>query len=249
MPTWYFITFNMITPKLEELIWCGKAVFKTFVAGGTGKHILNIEQDKYIIITDITYFSQLHVPKVDLAELTLMLTKGLNTQVTILGNRGFNRFVFRNNFNTAKADLGAGVTDIHVPFGNCKIDTYLLHTDSVSFSFSDGINFNTSSTGVAADNVPAYPQPLDYGKQGGANQPSIFRMNYLDPLPLTWVFDAQRLQIDPALAGNYITQELSYPITPTTSNNTIVNRNQWAQPLLHVNYVEIKGQPNNIDSK
>jgi len=239
----------MITSKLEELIWCGKAVFKTFVAGGTGKHVLNISQDRYIIITDITYFSQLHILKADLSELTSLLTKGLNTQLTILGERGFNRFVFRNNFNLAKADLGAGVVDIHVPFGSTTIDTYLLHTDAVNFSFSDGINFNSATTGAAVQNVPAYPVPLDYGKAGGSNINSISRLTYNDPLPLNWFFDSQRIELDPVTAGNYITQELSYPITPTTSNNSAVNRNQWAQPLLHVNYVEIKGLPNNIDSK
>jgi hypothetical protein len=35
----------MLTPKLEELIWNGKASFKTFIAGGSSKCILNIEED------------------------------------------------------------------------------------------------------------------------------------------------------------------------------------------------------------
>jgi hypothetical protein len=34
----------------------GKAQFKTFVAGGSERHVLNIENDRFIIITDITYF-------------------------------------------------------------------------------------------------------------------------------------------------------------------------------------------------
>jgi hypothetical protein len=45
----------MITPHLEKLILCGKAFFKTFVAGGD-KHTLSFGNDRFIIITDITYF-------------------------------------------------------------------------------------------------------------------------------------------------------------------------------------------------
>lgn len=235
----------MITPKLEELIWEGRATFKTFVAGGSGKPILNIEQDRFIVITDITYFNQLNLLNTQLGNLTTIIRSGLNTQLTILGERGFNRFVFRNNFNLVKVQGN----DNHLPFGSTKIDTYLIHTNSVSFTFSMGHTFDVQTSLPANENVPAYPQPLDYGKTGAANQPSIRRMTMNDPLPLTWKFEAQNLNLEPSFAGDTVTQEFSYPVTPTTDMNTNNNLWQHAAPLLHVNYVEIKGLPNNINSK
>ena len=246
----------MITTKLEDLIHCGRATFKTFVAGGTNKHILNIEQDRYIIITDITYFSGLWATMSELNDLRNILETGFNTQVTILGNKGFNRFVFRNNFNTALANITENPRDpaktMNLPIGHCKIDTYLLHTESVSFSFSNGINFGVSTAAISNAEVPAYNAPLDYGKDGLLNSlNSVAQQNYFEFLPpLAWVFDTQQLNLSPVSAGNYITQEFSYPITPITTLDTNEKiTKQWAAPLLHVNYVEIKGLPNNINSK
>ena len=51
----------MITPHLEKLILCGKASYNTFVIGGSEKCILNVDNDRFIIITDIIYFSQLNL--------------------------------------------------------------------------------------------------------------------------------------------------------------------------------------------
>ena len=80
---------------------------------------------------------------------------------------------------------------------------------------------------------------------------SVAQQNYFEFLPpLAWVFDTQQLNLSPVSAGNYITQEFSYPITPITTLDTNEKiTKQWAAPLLHVNYVEIKGLPNNINSK
>jgi hypothetical protein len=244
----------MITNKLEELIHCGQATFKTFVAGGSNKHILNIEQDCYIVITDITYFSGLWLKQNELNDLDKIIQRGFNTQVTILGNKGFNRFVFRNNFNLAQASEKLDPDQpktIHVPNGHCKIDTYLIHTDAVSFTFSNGIGFGSFAAAIANSELPAYNAPLDYGKDGLTNSlPSISNMNYFEFVPpLAWSFDAQNLNLSPVAAGNYFTKEFAYPITGVTTMDTAESLEQYAAPLLHVNYVEIKGLPNNINSK
>ena len=44
----------MITPILEKLILSGRAFYKTAVVGGS-KTTLNIENDRFIIITDILF--------------------------------------------------------------------------------------------------------------------------------------------------------------------------------------------------
>ncbi len=51
----------MLTPILEKLILSGKASYNTFVVGGSEKHILNVENDRFIIITDLLYFHEVNL--------------------------------------------------------------------------------------------------------------------------------------------------------------------------------------------
>ena len=46
----------MLSPKLEDLILKGRAFFRTAVIGGTQKATINIDDDRFIIITDMIYF-------------------------------------------------------------------------------------------------------------------------------------------------------------------------------------------------
>ena len=110
----------MVTPQLEKLILSGKAFFKTFVAGGT-KHTLNIGEDRFIIITDITYFAMNVRADDDLAN--------HNTQVAIYGERGYNHFIFRNYNNT-----NVNNANVHGFSSPTTIHTYLLHEQQVGFS-------------------------------------------------------------------------------------------------------------------
>lgn len=249
----------MITDKLERLIWDGQATFKTFVAGGgTDKHVLEIEQDKFIVITDLTYFSHRYILSTNgnnwenLEE--ELFINGFNTQLTILGERGFNRYVFRNNFTLARAAFEGDERPrtINVPFGNVKMDCYLIHTNQVSFNFSRSLVFNSTNVNVANPNVPAYPPPMDYGKDGQINaEPTIENMRYNLP-PFSWNIDNQNTNPAPISNESYNQKEFSYPVGNafgTSLSNGNVMRQQYAAPILHVNYVEIKGLPNNINSK
>jgi hypothetical protein len=244
----------MLTPKLEELIWNGKAAYKTFIAGGSSKCILNIEEDKFIIITDITYFSGNYIQRQRLEDLHKILDHGLNTQVTILGNKGFNRFVFRNNFTLCKAspdDDPTNTQDVNLPIGSTKIDTYLVHTEEVSFSFGKGLNFQSQTVFPSSSDVVAYNQPLDYGRVGLKSLSSIQKMTYTEPITLEqWEFFADGSKnLTPTNANEYNTTEFAYPIEPTTAMTEQHSRFQWATPILHVNYVEIIGNPNNINTR
>ena len=244
----------MLTPKLEELILCGKAAFKTFIAGGSSKCILNIEEDKFIVITDITYFSGAYLSRSFLGDLHKVLDKGFNTQVTILGNKGYNRFVFRNNFTLCKAspdDDPLKAAEVNIPSGSTKIDTYLVHQDAVSFAFSRGVNFTSQTVAPNPSDLPAYNQPLDYGRIGLKSLSSIQEQTYIEPITLEqWQFFASGSKtLNPTVANEYNTVEFAYPIEPSSAMNDATSRNQWAAPLLHVNYVEILGNPNNINTR
>jgi len=162
----------MLTPILEKLILSGKAAFKTFVAGGTQKHILNVPNDRFIIITDLVYFSNINTPKgeqffhLDFDAFTKLNAK-LNTQVKIFSEKSNNSFVFRNSFtaypHSGNTEPDFWVFPTHAPV---KLDTYLIHTNDVSLTFSWVGDQTPILSAGSLPNVPAYPPPFDYGKQG-----------------------------------------------------------------------------------
>ena len=132
----------MITQGLEKLILCGRAFPKTFVAGGGQKSNIFVQNDRFIVITDIVYFSRKNLlGRASYADcinnVNPLQLNSLTTQLTILSERGFNRFLFRDNLTTQMGGEDCS------PIGSHKIDTYCIHTKAVSFSFS--WSFFTSS--------------------------------------------------------------------------------------------------------
>ena len=231
----------MLTPKLEELIWCGKASFKTFVAGGSQGNTLLIEKERFIIITDITYFNSGSFPENNEAEnntWTNLQQQGMNTQLTVLGERGINRFLFRNSFvsvnNNEKQHLS--------PIGHTLINTYLLHTTEVGFAFSYAQDMVGNVNALLSADTFSLSSPTDYGRGGLTGAIAVSeRMN---PNGTAVYEDNFNGKIN--TPGVNTSNELSFPVD-TTNNIPDTNRlNSWAYPICHVNYVEILGLPNNI---
>jgi len=127
---------------LETLIHAGKAEFKTFSAGGSQKSILNIQQNHYIIITNVTFQPQ---------------SKGdaLN-QFNIVSEGKINSLIFRNTLN-----LGIGA-----PYQSAiSIDTYFMHKNSVQFCLSKCDFLNTAFDVGFFKNLSVGFYPVsDYGK-------------------------------------------------------------------------------------
>ena len=213
----------MITPHLEKLILCGKAFFKTFVAGGD-KHTLTFGDDRFIIITDITYFP-MNIP-----------TKGQslqnhNTQVAIYGERGYNHFIFRNFNNTKK---GGDINDFCSPV---TIHTYLLHEQQVGFSFCNAPFFDNVFTGIADTNNPGYKPPIEWGIDG---QP--FALPTITTMTDATISTQINLTTRP-VAGIDENQQLFFPFVQDYQFNL---HSDYEYPLLHVNYIEVIGSANNI---
>ena len=210
----------MITPKLEELILCGKAFFKTFVAGGE-KHTLTFGNDRFIIITDITYFPMLCTEN----------ESNNNTQVAIYGERGYNHYIFRNFLFTTSAIY---------PMSPVTINTFILHDQQVGFSFSNAPFLINPFFGVADTRNPGYPPPLDYGIDG---QPGA------TPVLLTAdALGAPSIQnnfVTRPTAGTNESQQLFFPVDASNSFGRSI-LNNFNYPLLLVNYVEVLGSSNNI---
>jgi len=217
----------MLTPQLEKWILCGKAFFKTFVAGGT-KHTLTFGNDRFIIITDITYFAMNCPPAdPDLGE------ANHNTQVAIYGERGYNNFIFRN-YNFAAITGGTFMQDFTAP---TTIHTYLLHEQQVGFSFCNAPFFNNIASGQAPVDNPSYAPPIEYGKTGDSGV--VNTILTADDFSGTI---QQNFTTRPA-PGNVESQQLLFPFSAATSFDITES---FEYPLLHVNYVEILGNANNI---
>lgn len=231
----------MLTPKLEELILCGKAFFKTAVVGGS-KTTIDIDTDRFIIITDITFLP--YIPSN--VELLFDIGSSNNTQLSIYGERGFNHYFFANRrkmmqnvFNGDPVAPDIVPTRAFMPLGAQTIHCYILHTTQVGFSFLINTNVITTTSGVAPFNNPAYELPLDYGKDGMPGALNVDTDITLEPGLLNQVVNrATGLGI-----GSAISQQIQLPATVNTLPE--VNNNSEF-PIANINYVEILGQPNNI---
>jgi len=234
----------MLTPKLEQLIWEGQASFKTFVAGGSQRHLLNINNDRFIIITDITYFNSGMFPENrDGSENTWinLFRNGMNTQITIGGERGVNRFLFRNNFVTVPFENN--LERVHLsPVGQTCINTYLIHTTQCAFTFSYAQDFLAQTVANTAANNYALNTPTDYGRDG---QPNVIPVTVSGIVNGTNPYNDNFANLR-GTAGFDESAEFSFPVD--TTNNIIDNNriNSWDYPILHVNYVEIKGTPTKL---
>jgi len=126
---------------LETLIHAGKAEFKTFSAGGSQKSILNIQQNHYIIITNVMFQPQY---------------KGdaLN-QLNIVSEGKINSLIFRNTLNGAPNNYNSAIS----------VDTYFMHKNSVQFCLSKCPDLNIAFDVGFFKNLSVGFYPVsDYGK-------------------------------------------------------------------------------------
>lgn len=230
----------MVTPGLEKLILCGKAFFKTFVAGGD-KHTLTFGNDRFIIITDITYFP-MNMPTDD--GIIPGKYKNNNTQVAIYGERGYNHYIFRNyNLATARGSMGP-ISQVENFLAPITINTYLLHEQQVGFSFCNAPYFQNASLGVPNTNNPGYKPPIDWGIDGLQGQAVLLSMDAEGAGPIQ-----DNFTVRPEV-GNVESQQMLFPFDKATQFSAPLGggafNGVYEYPILLVNYVEIIGSPNNI---
>jgi len=249
----------MLTPTLEKLILCGKASYNTFVVGGSQKYILNVKNDHYIIITNISYQSALNIElpflrendfTVTFNELAPLFRDTLTTQLKVFSNKSNNTFLFRNNFDVINIPkLGEDPINgryLLQPKGTTSIDTYLVHESAVSFTFSNAGSIFDGNTGTTPASSIGFPPPFDYGKDGQAAADSV------------------RLQSKDNISGDYgmlpvgeyakdgginpITDNLEF-IFPVDKDHKPKNIDSAIQyPIVNVQYVEIKGRITDIEA-
>lgn len=212
------------------------------MVGGAEKTILNVANDRFIIITDLTYFSQLNLPEgisnLGMTEANLIaLSNRLNTQCKIFSRKSNNTFMFRNELSIA-VNLTSTTHDVF-PVGSVKLDTFLIHDQTVSFTFSANDKNTAVVNGLMPSEGIGNPPPFDYGLEGqtGALPVSITRGNALKYIPA----GNQRLGF-----GTAQSLEFMFPVNALTQLTNLDNTVSY--PILNVGYVEILGSPTNISA-
>ena len=238
----------MLTSKLEDLIWKGEAFPKTYCVGGTQKHVLNIQPDRFIIITDLLYFPFIanfqegtQEPEIGFQDISKWIaSNNISTQLTILGEKNFNRFQFRNNVNFVNdnSDLYLGI-----PGTPTHLDSYLIHTTGVSFTFSFGVPF-IATDGPTLQDSTAFSNPVDYGKLGDAVVNNTTQINDVSTVTTQFLNYYSR---EAGYNGiDATTNELAYPVDRDTNILSFQRKFGNGHPLVQVSYIEILGSPNNI---
>lgn len=233
----------MITPALEKLILSGNASYNTFVIGGSDKSILNVSNNRFIVITDITYFHQVNLledeaPYIVQRDLLNLLNERLNTQLRIFSKKSNNLFLFRNHLNITQSHFSANY--FVTANGQTHLSTYLVHDQDVSFSFCAAGDQVTVVNGFSPAESIGFAPPFDFGLQG---QPGALIV------PQVTKFNLSNTRSVPA--GNKyknLPVQASFEfMTDFNAGNKLQNLdNASAYPIVLVGYVEVNGTPTNI---
>lgn len=233
----------MIPEKLQKLILQGKAQAGTFVAGGAPKAVLNVANDRFIIITSINYQSGVKTESLEIIDDNALSKVLKNTQVKIFSAKSNNTFVFRDQINISRHGSGAGSSYAATPGGSETLETFLIHEDDVSFTFSTLGIINDVIVNTFPTSAPAYPPPFDYGKNGQPGALPIRLYGEFADAPGVFFFAPPG---NAQVRLNEINQkELNGPINANTDYSNFAKA-PWSYPILNVQYVEIYGVPSDI---
>jgi len=237
----------MITPTLEKLILCGKASFKTFTAGGSQMNNLRVPNDRFIIIVGFTHFPYFASEDPEPEEIFTALV----TQMNVSSEKSFNSFVFRNEQHLGiTLNSGGLLTQTYGSGAPVQIDTYLVHESDVNFSFSKGVPlFAVAAPVVAPNEVPSKSPPLGYGREGN---PTPIGNIPVEDIKDSVVSSEVRFfgEVTPPTAGKVSSfDQLQFPIEAgTTAFSDPELQETNAYPIVLVQYVEIQGNPTNIQA-
>jgi len=250
----------MLTPELEKLILRGKASYKTFVAGGASKSVLQVGTNRFVIITDFVYYPFIPYSDVEeginpiTGEVTIRNIAGKNlTQLNVFSQKSFNHFVFKNNISPYSESTALFAGD------PIKFDTYLIHEQDITFDFIREppnltppvapVGLIQTDFGISNNSVPSKARPLDYGGEGiatglGLNLDVNLRNEWDDntgaAIAQTRPLGSNSIPFTIPAVGNF--DSLQLPVADETSITNTINSIAITYPVLNVGYVEIIGK-------
>lgn len=153
----------MITPKLEELIWEGRAQYKTWTIG-SGAAGLNVKNNQTVIILAVDYFGFLDSGEVLLTPVALWREK-MNKQITFYSKKRRFNLLARSFFSSE------GLLSSHHTF-----DTYFVFEENILCnigSFEPVANWNFIVGQAPLRSEQPLP-PLGLGNEnGGFGSPNV----------------------------------------------------------------------------
>lgn len=236
----------MLTPNLEKLILSGRAVYRTFVAGNTNRHILPVGSDRFIIITDLTWFSFLP-PKttaLDLAELQDVQTLFSLFQVRIKSYKSENSFVFRNQFSVnLDSSTLPGIRYMLSGGNNTQQNVYLVHTNDVAIIFTLHEPTAVNDLSIMDARGVGFPRVSDYAKDGLKDAIQTLNSTVGSNTNANYTPGGQIYNTPGQI--NYA--EFTPPVDAQTDPISLCNI-PHSTPLLQIGYVEIYGNPTDISA-
>ena len=224
----------MLTLYLEQLIWEGKARFKQFVAGGSEKSILPVNENSFVVLTGVLFFPRTANDNIE----------GFNNnwsiqQLTIQSQRGQNVLIFRNPQSMVFSSKGVSIPQ--GPAQGINLDLYEFHNSNVTFSFTDARRFASVLSAPTKIDGTAFNRPLDYGKLGlvGGAQPNT-QQAVLFGGGQTIDFSNEKTNVS-TFKG------LKYAVTSLEGVTGNDSAKPYQIPLAIVSYLEISGAiPDNL---
>lgn len=222
----------MITSHLEQLIFEGKAEYRTFVLGLSGSNVIPVTRGSYIIITELCYMPFSNIPEQPDFSNAFELFKRANKQIEVRSDKSINHFVIRDS---------APYSYIPVFF-----HTYLKHESDITINIAQIASLTegalTGSYGVAPITDDIKQTPLGYG---GLN--TLLSANLQAPAEQYQPAATKNTGIAPA--SDY-REQFKTDITAQTAlidfNNPIYNDmlKDRCYPIINVGYVVVNINPN-----
>lgn len=231
---------------LDRLVLCGKASFGTFVAGGSEKPCLEVDSNRFVIITGFTFFPYSDTDNTDAIDdwFTRMII-----QMQIVSDKSKNNFVFRNNFGSNVYITGGDppvFNNYYQPGCPVTIDNlFLIHESDVAFLFSFGTRITPVLTNTTPPEGVGLAPPSGYGKRGlrsGGNPIAV--VQEAATVSPSHLYNVGGRGV-PSTKGVFNANELRFPVVdPTTTFAEIAS--QWQYPIVNVKYYEIQGNPHDL---
>jgi len=225
----------MITPKLEQLIWEGKANFKMFNLGGSGVGTIPLDPSTFAVITDIYCYGFDNFGE-DLEEKDKLLVHTLHLE----SKTGRDSITFRSNGGFY--DLGgAPGENIQIHDGFFHFQTYFVHQEQIRVDIASIQNPEiwvqvTAATDILANNKPA---PLQYD-----NSVNTIQQIDLQGAGIQEYVPIGRRTKGAALPPDYREQFTADIRTATRIKgaNQTEREQVYSYPLVNVAYIVIKGE-------
>lgn len=238
----------MVTPYLEELIWKGSAVYRTYTQG-TVNGVIGVPDNKFIVITRIYY--DFWIPFAG-ANQSPSILEARNASIHLLrvrSQKSSNDFLIRESFGIDQDAEQVSPLNNITPRGGREFDLYSIHDSAVSLEISQlpidpGAIVINSSTGPLEETTPNPNVPTGYGRLPGGltGIKDVFSTGMVtdfgvSPIPL----EIRRTAL--TQATKYQSFNIPFEAETVPPINISSDNPYYASafPVMNVHYVEING--------